>query len=675
MAQSFVQYTGDGETRVYSVPFKYLDRSHVRVTVNDETRDFDWLSSNTIQFVGTPLAGRTIDIRRHTPNSRPLVDFSDGSTITEEDLDKLAYQNVYLNQEAIDLYKDVSGTADGLVNKVQQALASAATSEADSAEALSRAANAENTVIAVGSAISTNAATASSAASTASTAATTASAAAGTAVSNSALAVTKAAEALASANSAAASAAVASAAANFNPADFYTKVQINGLLTTTTFELPQINGLSAAIAGKADATHSHTVAQISGLQTLLDAKMSVTGTANASQKWSTPRTITLTGGVTGIVSIDGSANVSMTATVTNNSHSHTVANVTGLQAALDGKATTSHTHTVSEVTNLQSLLDAKAPLASPALTGTPTAPTAASGSNSTQVATTAFVNSALQTNNGAFQPLDSTLTKIAALQGSASFGSMIYWTQTFQPAFFTTSVLGRALMSSVSAAEARGYLALGAMSTKDQVAISDLAAPVTISKGGTGQTNPADSATALGVGTGDAVAHMRVHAGGNTTLYNPATDTAEHAYLGTALIRASRTNAVVMQLQRTAGDGDVIQFYRGTVNVGSIATSPGAISVNGTSDQNLKEDFQPIDTAIFDAIKVYDFKWKGMEDRGQGVKAQELHEVLPVAVRPGYQTEDGNTVPWAVDYTKLIPHLIAKIQELSAKVATLEASA
>ena len=37
---------------------------------------------------------------------------------------------------------------------------------------------------------------------------------------------------------------------------------------------------------------------------------------------------------------------------------------------------------------------AKAPLASPALTGTPTAPTAAAGTNSTQIATTAFVTSA-----------------------------------------------------------------------------------------------------------------------------------------------------------------------------------------------------------------------------------------------------------------------------------------
>lgn len=40
-------------------------------------------------------------------------------------------------------------------------------------------------------------------------------------------------------------------------------------------------------------------------------------------------------------------------------------------------------------------LSAKAPLESPALTGTPTAPTAAAGTNTTQVATTAFVSTAI----------------------------------------------------------------------------------------------------------------------------------------------------------------------------------------------------------------------------------------------------------------------------------------
>lgn len=49
----------------------------------------------------------------------------------------------------------------------------------------------------------------------------------------------------------------------------------------------------------------------------------------------------------------------------------------------------------SQVTSLVSDLALKAPLASPALTGTPTAPTAAGGTSTTQIATTAFVQAAI----------------------------------------------------------------------------------------------------------------------------------------------------------------------------------------------------------------------------------------------------------------------------------------
>jgi hypothetical protein len=75
--------------------------------------------------------------------------------------------------------------------------------------------------------------------------------------------------------------------------------------------------------------------------------------------------------------------------------------------AISGNAATSSTattltgltSTVAELnfvdgvtSNVQTQLNAKANLASPALTGTPTAPTAAVGTNTTQLATTAFVN-------------------------------------------------------------------------------------------------------------------------------------------------------------------------------------------------------------------------------------------------------------------------------------------
>lgn len=53
-------------------------------------------------------------------------------------------------------------------------------------------------------------------------------------------------------------------------------------------------------------------------------------------------------------------------------------------------------------------LDLKAPLASPALSGTPTAPTAAAGTNTTQIATTAFVQSAVDAQKLFYNPGNTT---------------------------------------------------------------------------------------------------------------------------------------------------------------------------------------------------------------------------------------------------------------------------
>jgi hypothetical protein len=50
----------------------------------------------------------------------------------------------------------------------------------------------------------------------------------------------------------------------------------------------------------------------------------------------------------------------------------------------------------SAVSDLEDDLNLKAPLASPDLTGIPTAPTAVLGTNTTQVATTAFVDAAIE---------------------------------------------------------------------------------------------------------------------------------------------------------------------------------------------------------------------------------------------------------------------------------------
>ena len=65
-------------------------------------------------------------------------------------------------------------------------------------------------------------------------------------------------------------------------------------------------------------------------------------------------------------------------------------------------------------------LAAKAGLASPALTGTPTAPTAAQGTNTTQIATTEFVNAEIAADTAAKAPLaDPTFTGVPAAPTAA----------------------------------------------------------------------------------------------------------------------------------------------------------------------------------------------------------------------------------------------------------------
>ncbi|MBO9258458.1 phage tail protein [Escherichia coli] len=69
-------------------------------------------------------------------------------------------------------------------------------------------------------------------------------------------------------------------------------------------------------------------------------------------------------------------------------------------------------------TTINNELALKAPLSSPALTGTPTAPTAAQSVNNTQIATTAFVKSAIAAMVGSAPAALDTLNELAAALGN-----------------------------------------------------------------------------------------------------------------------------------------------------------------------------------------------------------------------------------------------------------------
>ena len=119
MALSYVQYNGDGSTRNFAIPFPYLSTNDVKVALNGAAQtSFSFLSGGgTIQLATAPASGVTIEIRRVTPRDNRLVDFNDGSVITETDLDLSALQVFYIVQEAVDVAGGTLGIdSDGSFN-------------------------------------------------------------------------------------------------------------------------------------------------------------------------------------------------------------------------------------------------------------------------------------------------------------------------------------------------------------------------------------------------------------------------------------------------------------------------------------------------------------------------------------------------------------------------------
>lgn len=178
----------------------------------------------------------------------------------------------------------------------------------------------------------------------------------------------------------------------------------------TAAQAQQVNNVAAQMAsvnqkildldaGKANLVHTHTIAQVDGLQAALNSKFPIDG--NFDNRYSLlshnhdgryaflvhthpiseidglpARLLTKMERATGLISFNRVfTNVDSTGSVdigtgenliqalegkANSVHTHSIVQVIGLQSALDGKANTIHIHTIDQVVGLQIALDGKA---------------------------------------------------------------------------------------------------------------------------------------------------------------------------------------------------------------------------------------------------------------------------------------------------------------------------
>lgn len=202
--------------------------------------------------------------------------------------------------------------------------------------------------------------------------------------------------------------------------------KLRNYIATHTHQISEINGLQSALDGKqpvgsyAAASHTHTFASLTSKPTTLsgygitDAATSGQGAkADSAYGWgdhSQAGYITQVQGDTLYQPIGNYAAVA---------HSHAIGDVTGLQAALDGKAASSHSHTFASITSKPTTLSGY---------GITDAATSAQGTKadtaygwgnhaSAGYATTTYVNTAVNNLVAAAPAALDTLNELAAALG------------------------------------------------------------------------------------------------------------------------------------------------------------------------------------------------------------------------------------------------------------------
>lgn len=172
-----------------------------------------------------------------------------------------------------------------------------------------------------------------------------------------------------------------------------------------------------------------------------------------------------------------------------------------------------------------------------------------------------------------------------------------------------------------------------------------------------------------------------IYVGRNRDESSPSTLSGANAGTRIAIngqIHSATSNGPPLMLNRTSSTGPGATFSQDGTVVGSISFLAGSVSFNTTSDRILKSNIKAANKrTIADSLKGLQVQSYDTTDgtAEAGLIAQEVAQAFPNVpglVTPGYTNEDGTVIPWMMDYSRLIPSLVASVQNLIDRVEAME---
>lgn len=116
MASTLIIYQGTGSQKDFAIPFDYLKKSFVTVSLQGKTlkggdygdtgADYYFLDKTKIRLKKAPASGQLLTVRRYTSQTQRVVSFKDASVLKATDLDASQLQAFHIAAEARDIIND-----------------------------------------------------------------------------------------------------------------------------------------------------------------------------------------------------------------------------------------------------------------------------------------------------------------------------------------------------------------------------------------------------------------------------------------------------------------------------------------------------------------------------------------------------------------------------------------